>query len=148
MRISIVGDSISAKAIRQLLVMEGLAITDEGPQFIITIGETVRDIPVIDGVDSELERKLINQIAKQADTCIYLQRPGGCQSDQSIEILMPKFEPTDKLCKIEIAIVNAIVQAFKPNPPPVVSVTNQPQIIYLQPSAPVVMEKKPWYKFY
>jgi hypothetical protein len=150
MRISIQGESLSAKAIRTMLALEGLAITNECPQFVVFIGETVRDIPVVDGVDSEVERKIVNQIANLAQTAIYLQRPGGVQSDQAIGIELPKFEPAEKIQRIEIAVVNAIVQTFKPNPPPIVkqSTLSQPQIIYVNPPAQPVLEVKPWYKFW
>lgn len=134
MRLSIKGETLSAKAIKCGLELEGLPITDIAPDYIVEMGETVKDVVVIDSVDSELERKLINQIAKQADIAIYLQRPGGNQSEFRITINLPKFESPSKIIQIELAIINALVQSFKPNPKP-----NPP---------PEIVKPRPWYKFW
>ena len=133
MRLSIKGESISAKAVRCGLELEGLPITNIAPDYIIEISETVRDLPVIDSVDSELERRVINQVAKQADTAIYLQRPGGNQSEFKLTIELPKFANPSQIIQMELALINALVQVFKPNIPA---------------EAPPIVKPKPWYRFW
>lgn len=112
MRIQIVGDSLTANAVRCGLQMARLAITDTLPDYTIEFTETHKDVPVIDGVDCEIERLIINSIASVAKTDIYLARQGGIQSDNKIIISIPRFSEPNQLKLIEKAVIQGVQKFF------------------------------------
>jgi hypothetical protein len=109
MRIQVSGTCLSACAVRSGLAAEGFAVTSAFPSYQILIEETYGPVPEVDGVDCELERQIVNMIAKTAGTDILLRRPGGVQSDQKIRILIPKDDAIANL--VEQAIIKGFALA-------------------------------------
>lgn len=95
MKILVTGEHPTANTLRSLLTKQGLCVITSPPRwrwtpyYTINIrverGERVR----VDGVDSELERHIINGIAQLFCGEIILQRIGGVQSDRAITIGVP-----------------------------------------------------------
>lgn len=90
MRFRVIGKSESAKAVRTSLFMGGVVVADEGYGFTIEVTDTDLNIPTVDGVDSEIERLMLDRIAEVANTPIMMMRPGGNRSDQHIVIGVPQ----------------------------------------------------------
>ncbi len=115
MRIQVTGDCPSARAVRTGLAAEGFAVTRWFPSYEIQIEATSGAIPEVDGVDSELERQVVNCIAGIANTDILLRRQGEVRSDQKIRILIPQDEA--KAALVEQAIIKgfALATTSRPN---------------------------------
>ncbi|MBI3679054.1 MAG: hypothetical protein HY235_01390 [Acidobacteria bacterium] len=109
MRIQVAGTSEPAKAVRTGLAAEGFAVTGHFASYQIFIEETDGAVPEVDGIDCELERQIVNCIARTASTDILLRRPGGIQSDQKIRIAIPKDQAMAS--RVEQAIIKGFALA-------------------------------------
>lgn len=90
MRIRVLGDCDSAKAVRGYLIDGGLLVDDTVYGYTVEIEETDSTIPVIDAIDSKLESAIVNAVAMLAGTQILLDRPGPNRSDTHIRISVPR----------------------------------------------------------
>lgn len=116
MRVRVIGNSQSAAAVRASLHLAGVVVSDSGYGYTVEVNdETEFSIPTVDGVDSDLERKMVNCICVAAETSIVLLRPGGIQSDRHIRIGIPV---DDAAHLVEKGIMRAVVQMLVPAPRP------------------------------
>jgi len=114
MRIRVIGTSDSAIAVRGMLNQDPtVAVSEVGYLHTIEIVPAECDIPTVDGVDSELERLMVNRISSVAKTNILLLRAEGIQSDQHIRIGVPE-GPSQHL--VERGIFQAVLQMVNHNP--------------------------------
>ena len=109
MRVRVTGTSGPAKAVRTGLAAEGFAVTDRFSSYQIIVEEAEGDVPEVDGIDCELERQIVNCIAKIADTDVLLRRRGGIESDQRIRIAVPKDD--GMASRVEQAIIKGFALA-------------------------------------
>lgn len=106
MRIRVTGDCASAAAIRTGLTLEGLAVTQEGPYtHLLTLLEWSGSLPGVDGIDCDLERMVVNQIALEARTDLVLRRLGGVRNEDSVTVLLPHDASQGLLAGIESGII-------------------------------------------
>lgn len=91
MRIQISGECEAIKGLRGLLSKAGFQLVEMFPTYSITLHESDdADCIVVDGVDSELERQVVNCIAELSPSGrILLQRGGGNQSDRTLILTLP-----------------------------------------------------------
>jgi hypothetical protein len=106
MRIAVLGDCLSAKAVRGLLEQAGYVVVSKGQQYTLKIAESAEPSVIVDGVDCELERHVVNEIAKLIDGDIVLRRAGGVQSDVELSIIVPANDD------VRIAVERGIVRGF------------------------------------
>lgn len=92
MRVAVEGTAVEAIAALKFYLRDpavGYAVVERGQQdFLVTID--YYDDLVIDGVDSELERHIINCISELTNVPIMLARAGGVQSDKEIRVMVPR----------------------------------------------------------
>lgn len=107
MRIKIDGYSESAKAVRGYLQKSGfVSLVDAWADLTIYIEEDKKlDCVVVDGIDTELERLVINGIADKSKLRIQLHRAGGVQVASEIRVIVPGSHP-----EVEIGMVNGILK--------------------------------------
>ena len=116
MRVRVIGNSESAAAVRSSLNLAGVVVSNSGYGYTVEVNdETAFQIPTIDGVDSDFERRFINCICVAADTSVVLLRPGGIQSDRHIRIGVPQ---SNDAFLVEKGIMRAVVQMMIPGPSP------------------------------
>lgn len=93
MRININGSSDSAAVVAGLLRKAGYVATQFASFAHYTLhiedAASTAEYVLVDAVDSELERNVINAIASETALPVMLQRDGGVQSDREIRIFVP-----------------------------------------------------------
>jgi hypothetical protein len=101
MRAVISGTCDAAKNLRTLLSRAGIVACESGLGLVaIDIQEdTVGDIIIVDGIDSELERRIVKHICEFAPG-VYLKRQGGVRAAHRLAIIVPtaQFEAVEKGC--------------------------------------------------
>ncbi len=132
MRIKVSGDCPSAKALRGELAAAGYVVTEHFASYTIMIEESAeqRKAIMIDAIDCELERQVINAVAQNTAIPIVLLRPGGVQSDRAIRVIIPP----DEECRIaaERGLLSGLVRAIHSKKP--------------ASDDPAKPKPKPWYR--
>lgn len=91
MRIVVTGNCDAAKNLRSLLHKAGFVIGESGlglTHIIIDENDKEKDV-IVDGVDGELERRVVEHIGDRVDRVV-LKRKGGVQSAFRLHITTPK----------------------------------------------------------
>lgn len=90
LRVRVTGDNETATVVRGTLQRGGFVVTDAWPRIAIEIVEADVPQPILDGVDSELERHLLAAVADRTPSGqVLIQRAGGVRSDQAMRITVP-----------------------------------------------------------
>lgn len=111
MRVRVIGDNNAARALRSSLTRAGIVVSDTFPWLSVTIEDGPAPDIVVDGVDSDLERYVVNHICDMAPG-VYLARKGGIRSARALRIQVP---PVDALlAAVERGCLRGIVEASKP----------------------------------
>lgn len=102
------GEGDSAKALRGYFLKSRLvALVEKVPNVTVHVEENHEyDAVVVDGVDGDLEREVINGIAEQTKVRIRLHRDGGIQSPRAIKIGVP----VAVAHQVEIGIFNGVMK--------------------------------------
>lgn len=126
MKVIIEGTHSSCKVIRGQLSRSKVAFVVEEPPkntrlpfFTVHIERHKADYILLDSVDSELERNILNRIADHTKGPIAVQRFGGIQSDREIRIKIPDNQDQEEA--VELGVVTGILQTITANngaPPP------------------------------
>jgi hypothetical protein len=112
MRICVIGENATAAAIRGNLQHAGFVVVDRFAAYTIDITEAPVDQPIVDGVDSELERHFVNLLAERTPSGrVLLQRAGGNQDDRTLVITVAPTE--DERRAVEIAAIGALGKATR-----------------------------------
>ena len=102
MRIKIIGDCDSARALRGLLRKAGFAVTEFLPAELVTelpsggyvvyVEESAEAQHILfDSVDSELEANILRHVTLLSPNPVVVDRPGGeVHSDREIRIVVPR----------------------------------------------------------
>jgi hypothetical protein len=107
LRVIINGDNDTAKAVRGILLQGGFVVTTRLARLELTIEEADIPEPVLDGVDSELERQLLAAIADRTPSGrVLIQRSGGIRSDQAMRIVVPAVD--EERVAMETAILRGL----------------------------------------
>lgn len=111
MRIAVIGENGTAKALRGLLSSSGqYALTDRRGQFTVVIHEQPSSTVTIDGVDSALESRIVSRVAELVPGGrVELQRGGGNQDDRTIVIITPAGSPAHSKA-VELGVFRALEQ--------------------------------------
>jgi hypothetical protein len=114
MRINIKGKNVSALALRGMLRKSGFVVSEAGALLSVAIEESeTESFIVVDGVDSELERLVVNSIAELSLTPILLRRGGSRQSsDHEIAITVPARDA--ERIAVERGVLRALIRASEP----------------------------------
>jgi hypothetical protein len=89
-RLNVVGQNETADALRGTLRLAGYVLSTYMPHLTIYVDEGAESQPIVDGVDSPLERSIVNEIAKLTPSGnILLQRGEGIGDAQSIRVVSP-----------------------------------------------------------
>ena len=88
MRVKIIGDNLATRTLRGYVERLGYAVVDSLPDFTVFIEENSGEV-VIDGIDSELERKAILHFEDLGIGRFILERAGGIRSDREIRVAYP-----------------------------------------------------------
>lgn len=117
MRIKIVGNSLSALAVTASLIRSSVPVSEDLPDYTIEFIETDKVIPVVDGIDCEFERTIVNSLANVGNTDIYLARKGGVESDNKLIIGIPRFAEASELKLYEKAVIQGVLRFIHFNKP-------------------------------
>lgn len=130
MRIKIIGECESARALRGLLHQAGFALTDflptgvlvHGPLagYVVRIEESAAGGQIcFDSVECELERAILRHITQLSPSPVVLDRPGGqVHSDREIRILVPAGMPGDAIA-VEFGVMRGLADVLgDPKPKP------------------------------
>jgi len=107
MRVKVDGHCETAKVLRgYLLKSDFVSLVSNWPDVTVWVEEDskLHDV-IVDGVDGDLERSVINGIADSSKFHIRLQRVGGVQSDKEIRVIVPESNPG-----IEIGLANGVLK--------------------------------------
>lgn len=88
MRISIVGNNSAARTLKGYVEKSGYLVTNVLPTYVINLEESIGDV-IVDGIDSELERRIIYHMEDLGVGKFILQRANGIRSDREIRIIYP-----------------------------------------------------------
>lgn len=88
MRIEIVGTNLAADTLRGYIHKLGYAVVKSLPTFTIYLEEAGSDF-IIDGVDSDLERRILYHMEDLGAERFILQRKDGIRSDREIKVSYP-----------------------------------------------------------
>lgn len=116
MRVHVVGKNPCAVAVRSDLARIGpLVVTPYAPAFTVVIEEEDGlACPVVDGVDSEIERRVVYHLGEACQAGLHLQRFGGNRSDSEIRIRVAPEEPQRHA--VEIALRRALSEIAQGKP--------------------------------
>lgn len=91
MRVSVKGDSPCAVALRSDLARMGpLVVVETLANFTVVIVESeIEKWPVVDGVDSETERRVVYHLGENCPMGVMLKRSGGNRRDDELVITVP-----------------------------------------------------------
>lgn len=111
MRIFVTGKHPSVKVLERLLEANGYTISDYNPFLKIYLEYTPDHHIIVDGVDSEFERRVINNIAEITPSQILLNRADGIESDQEMRIFV---NSDSAACDaVERGVLRAIMQVTR-----------------------------------
>jgi chemotaxis regulatin CheY-phosphate phosphatase CheZ len=111
MRIFVTGKHPSTKVLERLLEANGYTISEYQPFMTLILEYTNEPYIIVDGVDSEFERRVINNIAEITPSKILLNRIDGIESDQEMRIFV-NYDPT--LCDaVERGVLRALMQVTR-----------------------------------
>lgn len=94
MRINVIGDCHSAKALRGYLSESGYALSDFMPRYTFQIEENplavlhAKEI-LFDSIDCDLEDRVFRRVRELTAIHIRVQTAGGNQSDKTLRIVVP-----------------------------------------------------------
>jgi hypothetical protein len=108
MRIKVLGNNLATKTLIGYIHRLGYAVVDSFPTWTIELAEYGEDFH-IDGVDSELERRILYHLEDLGAERFILQRGGGIRKEDAIKICYPKGK--DEIVARAIA---RVVQEIKP----------------------------------
>ncbi len=133
MRIKIIGECESARALRGLLHQAGFALSEflpaavlvHGPVagYVISVEEATAPNMAgqiyVDSAECELERAILRHITQLAPSPVILDRPGGqVHSDREIRILVPAGKPAEATA-VEFGALRGLLDVLgdpKPRP--------------------------------
>jgi hypothetical protein len=104
MRVAVQGDNPCAIALRSDLARMGtLVVTDFRPAFTIVVAEVEGlFMPVVDGVDSETERRIVYHLGERWGLGVHLKRAGGNRRDDELHV---QVAPDDEMRHaVEVAV--------------------------------------------
>lgn len=111
MRVKVIGDNSTANTLRGYLAIAKISVVNVLPTFTIIIEESGdRPYIVVDGVDCDLERSIVNHICDKAPG-VYLARQNGIRSARAIRVLVPPQEALK--VAVEIGCLRGVVDATK-----------------------------------
>lgn len=98
--IHVIGDSLSANALRVALREQGFAVTSEGKAtFTIALEERVGEMPIMDSLDGPIEREIFAAVrAKTPSGQVLVQHAGGVQATDEIRIIVPPSQREREAC--------------------------------------------------
>lgn len=135
MRVKIIGDNLAARTLKGYLEHIGYAIVKDYPNFEIEFVEGKSENGfIIDGVDSDLERRIIFHLEDLGVDTFTLQRKGGIRNELACKITYPVSINPDEPTRDEItarAVARSIQEVYK-GPEKVIE---PPEVV-----------SKPWYK--
>lgn len=100
MRVNVIGENPTASALRGLLSRADIHVTSFACTLTITIDESFTStFIVVDGVDGELERRVVEHICDLADG-VYLARRGGVRSASALRITTPRLEESRRAVEV------------------------------------------------
>ena len=109
MRVLILGDCPTAKALRGLLARHDFHLTRHFPHLTIRIEEPEgAGRPQLDSVDGELERAILKHLRRQTSAPIELHTAGGVQSDLEVRMVVPPVEEERRAA--EVAAFRALLE--------------------------------------
>ncbi len=86
MRIQVTGTCPAASGLRGLLQQHDFQLVESHPTFHIEVEEAVGvERPIVDGVDSEFERRVVAHLTALVGSAL-IQRAGGVQREDQIKI--------------------------------------------------------------
>lgn len=107
MRINIKGTSESAAVLRGYFIKAGYVISSQSPDYTVHLSDRgEKNRVTVDGIDCELERKVLYELESQGVPEFHLKRAGGVRSDREISIT----HHVDDSKKIEIALFHAVLR--------------------------------------
>lgn len=113
MRVRIDGDGLSVPVLRGLLSRAEIRVVSVLPTLDITIVEGNTPFIIVDGVDGELERLVVEHICNTAPG-VYLAREGGVRSATALRITSPSNE--DARHAIELGCLRGILAYVSKTP--------------------------------
>lgn len=127
MRVTVMGECDSARALRGLLRKAGFAVSEGeepiltvGPQagYVITIKETEDSGWIqLDSVDCELEAAILRHITKLSPHPVVVDRPGGeVHSDHEMRVLVPANSAVQGLA-VEFGVLRGLLEVAGPTAP-------------------------------
>ncbi len=109
MRILILGDNPTAKALRGYLARHDFHLTNHAPDYTVHIDEDESAArPWLTGIPCELEQAILRHLRKQAATPIEIHSPTGVESDREVRIVAPPVEEERRA--IEVAVFRALLE--------------------------------------
>ncbi len=115
MKIHVVGHCDAAKVVKGYLEYAGIQVSDHFPTFTIHLDQRDTAYVIVDGVDSELERNVINCIAElleqhRIEKPVALHRSGGIQTDREIRVVAPEEER--EAAAVELGVFRGILRTL------------------------------------
>lgn len=108
MRVAIIGDTSTARGLRSLLLVNGFQL-DGTPRVTITLEDGPSVCPVVDGIDSELERVVVSLIAELTPSGhVLLARRGGVQHARALKVTVPKGN-ADEMRAVELGLFRGLI---------------------------------------
>jgi hypothetical protein len=109
MRIQVLGECSTAKAIRGYLSKHDFNLTHFQPDFTVHVDEQADAVrPALDSVGSDLEHAILRHLRKQTSTPVEIHTAGGVQSDHKVRIVVPPVESERRA--VEIAVFRALLE--------------------------------------
>jgi hypothetical protein len=131
MRIKIIGENDTAKALRTLLRKAGFAVCEFLPAeavtqapvagYVITIEESGQSGWIhLDSVDSELEGAVLRHITQLSPHAVSVDRPGGqIHSERELRIVVPAGSPAGDAAQaqaVEYGVLRGLLEILGPKP--------------------------------
>lgn len=115
MRVKVTGDNDVAKALRGNLRHEGFVVDGTRPLYTINIVVDVcSSCIIVDGVDSEFERHVVDGIASlPGGSYILLHRGGATVDDRTLTISVPPDNDAAHHA-VEIGVLRGLINATQP----------------------------------
>jgi len=125
MRIKVIGDSPSARALRGLLRKAGFAVTEFLPADVVTalpsggyvlyVEESAEARKILfDSVDSELEANILRHVTQLSPNPVVVDRPGGAvHSDREIRIVVPHGDEREAAA-VEFGVLRGLMDTVRP----------------------------------
>ena len=114
MRIRVLGDCLSARALRGDLSRAGFAVTDTGARYTLHIEEGYAGEILVDSIDGQIDRAITEHLRALTTTPIKVQTAGGIQSEFEIRMSVPPDQAEQ--ANIEKAILRGLLSLGDPRP--------------------------------